>query len=58
MCFDAKNVPKLYQLALREIEGLMHAKMDTPEGQRLDALVEQVEAYEKANILNPSQAEE
>ena len=28
-----------YQRALREIEGLMHAKRKTPEGDRLDVLV-------------------
>lgn len=35
-----------YQAALKEIETLMHAKSDTPEGDRLDVLVTLVEAYE------------
>lgn len=35
-----------YQAVLKEIEILMHAKADTPEGDRLDVLVTLVEAYE------------
>lgn len=35
-----------YRMALKEIEGLMHAEPDTPEGDRLDVLVTLVEAYE------------
>lgn len=35
-----------YQAALKEIETLMHAAADTPEGDRLDVLVTLVEAYE------------
>ena len=35
-----------HQRALKEIEGLMTAKRNTPEGDRLDALVTQVEAWE------------
>ena len=35
-----------YQAALKEIEMLMHAAADTPEGDRLDVLVTLVEAYE------------
>jgi HTH-type transcriptional regulator / antitoxin HigA len=35
-----------YQRALKEIEGLMHAKRKTPEGDRLDVLVVLVEAWE------------
>ncbi len=35
-----------YQAALREIETLMHAAADTPEGDRLDVLATLVEAYE------------
>jgi HTH-type transcriptional regulator/antitoxin HigA len=31
---------------LKEIEGLMAAKPDTPEGDRLDVLVTQVETWE------------
>src|ERR1700733_13764708 len=35
-----------YRRTLREIEGLMNAKCDTPEGDRLDVLVTLVEAWE------------
>lgn len=35
-----------YQAVLKEIEILMNAKADTPEGDRLDVLVTLVEAYE------------
>jgi len=35
-----------YKAALHEIERLMHAELDTPEGDRLDILVTLVEAYE------------
>ncbi|MCE5180903.1 MAG: transcriptional regulator [Betaproteobacteria bacterium] len=35
-----------YRAVLKEIETLMHAKADTPEGDRLDVLVTLVEAYE------------
>lgn len=36
-----------YRMALREIESLMMAKPDTPEGEKLDVLVTLVEAYER-----------
>ena len=36
-----------YRAALKEIETLMPARADTPEGERLDVLVTLVEAYEK-----------
>ena len=36
-----------YRAALKEIEGLMVAQRDTPEGERLDVLATLVEAYEK-----------
>ena len=36
-----------YRHALREIEGLMTAKRNTPEGDRLDVLVTLVEAWER-----------
>jgi HTH-type transcriptional regulator/antitoxin HigA len=36
-----------YRLALKEIEGLMDAKPNTPEGDRLDVLVTVVEAFER-----------
>jgi HTH-type transcriptional regulator / antitoxin HigA len=35
-----------YQLALIEIDKLMDAQLDTPEGDRLDVLVTLVDAYE------------
>ena len=35
-----------YRAALKEVEGLMSAAADTPEGERLDVLVTLVEAYE------------
>ena len=34
-----------YRAALKEIEGLMMAKPDTPEGEKLDVLVTLLEAY-------------
>jgi HTH-type transcriptional regulator/antitoxin HigA len=36
-----------YRASLREIETLMAAERDTPEGERLDVLVTLVEAYER-----------
>ena len=36
-----------YRRALKEIEGLMTAKRNTPEGDRLDVLVTLVEAWEQ-----------
>ena len=35
-----------YRAALKEVEALMTAEHDTPEGERLDVLVTLVEAYE------------
>ena len=35
-----------YRRALKEIEGLMAAKCNTPEGERLDVLVTLAEAWE------------
>ena len=35
-----------YRAALKEIKSLMSAKLNTPEGQRLDVLATLVEAYE------------
>lgn len=35
-----------HRRALKEIEGLMNAKLGTPEGDRLDVLVTLVEAWE------------
>ncbi len=36
-----------YRAVLKEIEGLMLARANTPEGERLDVLVTLVEAYER-----------
>ena len=36
-----------YRRILKEIEGLMRAKRNTPEGDRLDVLVTLVEAWER-----------
>lgn len=36
-----------YRKVLKEIEGLMMAKCNTPEGDRLDVLVTLVEAWER-----------
>ena len=36
-----------YRAALKEIETLMMARLNTPEGERLDVLVTLVEAYER-----------
>jgi HTH-type transcriptional regulator/antitoxin HigA len=38
-----------YQATLKEIEGLMMAAPDTPEGERLDVLVTLVEAWERTH---------
>lgn len=38
-----------YRQALKEIEGLMMAKENTPEGERLDVLVTLVENYERTH---------
>jgi HTH-type transcriptional regulator/antitoxin HigA len=35
-----------YRAALKEIESLMEAELNTPEGERLDVLVTLIEAYE------------
>lgn len=39
-----------YKAALKQIEGLMHAKANTPGGERLDVLVTLVEAYERQHF--------
>jgi HTH-type transcriptional regulator/antitoxin HigA len=36
-----------YRAVLKEVEGLMTARANTPEGERLDVLVTLVEAYER-----------
>jgi HTH-type transcriptional regulator/antitoxin HigA len=36
-----------YRRVLREIEGLMNARRNSPEGDRLDALVTLMEAWER-----------
>ena len=38
-----------YRETLSEIEGLMMAELDSPEGEKLDVLVTLVEAYEARN---------
>ena len=40
-----------YRVVLNEIETLMTAKADTPEGERLDILVTLIEAYEKKHYV-------
>ena len=39
-----------YRAALRDIESLMSAKANSPEGDRLDVLATLVEAYERAHF--------
>jgi HTH-type transcriptional regulator / antitoxin HigA len=39
-----------YRATLKEVESLMMAKADTPEGDKLDILVTLVEAYERAHF--------
>jgi HTH-type transcriptional regulator/antitoxin HigA len=39
-----------HKAALKTIESLMHAKANSPEGDRLDILVTLVEAYERAHF--------
>src|SRR5215470_183325 len=39
-----------YRAALKEIETLMSARRDTPEGERLDVLATLVEAWEKRHF--------
>jgi HTH-type transcriptional regulator/antitoxin HigA len=41
---------KDYRQALKDIESLMQAKADTPEGDRLDILTTLVEAYERVHF--------
>jgi len=49
-----------YQRTLKEIEGLMNAKRNSPEGDRLDILVALVEAWERKhyrlNLPDPVEA--
>ena len=42
-----------YRAALKEIEMLMSARANTPEGERLDVLARLVEAYEKKHVRFP-----
>jgi len=42
-----------YRAALKEIETLMSARADTPEGARLNILSKLVEAYEKKHLKFP-----
>ncbi|MCG2749310.1 MAG: helix-turn-helix domain-containing protein [Desulfobulbaceae bacterium] len=48
-----------YTEALHEVESLMSAKINTPEGDKLDVLVTLIEAYEKKHhpILPPEPVE-
>ncbi len=39
-----------YRAALKEVEKLMTAELDTPEGEKLDALVTLIEAYERKHF--------
>lgn len=39
-----------YQAAIEEIERLMDAPLNTPEGERLDALTTLVDAWEEKNF--------
>lgn len=39
-----------YRAALKDIEGLMTARANSPEGERLDVLVTLVEAYERKHF--------
>ena len=39
-----------YRAAMKEIEALMNAEPDTPEGERLDVLATLVEAYERRHF--------
>ena len=41
-----------YQAALKEIESLMMADADTPEGEKLDVMVTLIEAYEAKHSPN------
>ena len=40
-----------HRAALKEIESLMHARRNTPDGERLDVLVTLVETYERNHLL-------
>ena len=48
-----------YIEALQKVENLMHAKLDSPEGDRLDVLVTLIESYEEKHypILPPDPIE-
>jgi HTH-type transcriptional regulator / antitoxin HigA len=41
---------RAYHQALKEVEGLMDAEQNTPEGNRLAALVTLVEAFEREHF--------
>jgi HTH-type transcriptional regulator/antitoxin HigA len=45
-----------YRRVLKEIERLMRAKRNTPEGDRLDVLVTLVEAWERKHFRNAIEA--
>jgi HTH-type transcriptional regulator/antitoxin HigA len=46
------NNERDYRRALQAIEGLMRAKRNTQRGDRLDALVSLVEAWEKKRVFS------
>ncbi len=41
---------KDYRMALKEIDGLMMAELDTDDGDKLDVMVTLIEAYEASNF--------
>jgi HTH-type transcriptional regulator/antitoxin HigA len=45
------NSHRDYCRTLREIDGLMNAERDSPEGDRLDVLVTLIEAWERNRYL-------
>jgi len=47
MANDSIKNNRDYRRTLKEIEGLIRAKRNTPEGDKLDALVRLVEAWER-----------
>lgn len=59
MNIEAIKTEAEYQSALQEIEGLMTAEFDTPEGERLDLMVTLVESYERQHYaIGPTSAQE
>ena len=54
MDIEPINTTREYHRTLKEIEGLMTAKRNTPEGDRLDVLVTLVEAWEAKHYSQES----